>query len=158
MYEKAKGTPRRTQRYSPELMQRALSLLAAGERPSYISTLLGVPFSTISTWKKGNPTRIQNLAKKQKERYEIAITDNLCEDKLGREKTADTLLSVAFNRAAELLETTRDLDKVTRFIETMSKLKTPENNTASNFEQLYVSHTKLSQNVKTKYIDVEEVK
>lgn len=107
---------------------------------------------------KGNPTRIQNLAKKQKERYEIAITDNLCEDKLGREKTADTLLSVAFNRAAELLETTRDLDKVTRFIETMSKLKTPENNTASNFEQLYVSLTKLSQNVKTKYIDVEEVK
>lgn len=52
MDEKAKGTPRRTQRYSPELMQRALSLLAAGERPSYISTLLGVPFSTISTWKK----------------------------------------------------------------------------------------------------------
>ena len=68
MDEKAKGTPRRTQRYSPELMQRALSLLAAGERPSYISTLLGVPFSTISTWKKGNPTRIQNLAKKQEER------------------------------------------------------------------------------------------
>ena len=33
MDEKAKGTPRRTQRYSPELMQRALSLLAAGERP-----------------------------------------------------------------------------------------------------------------------------
>lgn len=98
------------------------------------------------------------LGKKQEERYEIAITNNICEGKLDREKTADTLLSVAFNRAAELLETTRDLDKVTRFIETMSKLKTPENNTASNFEQLYVSLTKLSQNVKTKYIDVEEVK
>lgn len=154
---KTKGTPRRTQRYSPELMQRALSLLAAGERPSYVSRLLGIPITTISTWQKGNPSRIQALAKKQEQQYEIAITRQLSADKVSREKAVDSLLTIAFNRAAELLETTKDLDKVTRFIDTISKLDTPENNTASNFETLSLSLAKLSQSVKTKYIDAEEV-
>ena len=151
-------------RYSPEVVNRALMMLAAGEKPRHVADTLKVPYTTVMGWKKGNPTRLPALKKRLEEatirKMEKKEAKAIVEQKFERKAYASNLADKTLKKISEAIDYTRDLDKLIRALEALVRLAdNDEENTGTNFSKLKDELQGISQKIeaKSRKIYVEDI-